>query len=144
MSELSDLREIAIAVSQHAYSPYSRFRVGAALRSTAGHVYRGCNVENASYGVTCCAERAALVAAVAAEGPAFRLDAVAVVAFDRDGHAQPAPPCGACRQALAEFGGGARVGFVDADGRWCCTDVAGLLPYSFSLPVGAAAATGTR
>jgi cytidine deaminase len=136
VSELSDLRDIATAVSLHAYSPYSRFRVGAALRSAAGNVYRGCNVENASYGVTCCAERAALVAAVAAEGPAFRLDAVAVVAFDRDGQAQPAPPCGACRQALAEFGGDARVGFVDADGRWHCTDVAGLLPYSFSLPTG--------
>jgi cytidine deaminase len=133
VNELSDLRAIAVDVSRHAYSPYSRFRVGAALRSVAGNVYRGCNVENASYGVTCCAERAALVAAVAAEGKAFRLDAVAVVAFDRDDQAQPAPPCGACRQALAEFGGAARVGFLGADGRWCCTDVAGLLPHSFTL-----------
>jgi cytidine deaminase len=140
VSDLNDLRAIAIAVSQHAYSPYSHFRVGAALRSTAGNVYRGCNVENASYGVTCCAERAALVAAVAAEGPAFRLEAVAVVAFDHDGRAQPAPPCGACRQALAEFGAGAQVGFVAADGRWCCTDVAALLPYSFSLLAGEEAA----
>jgi cytidine deaminase len=144
MSDLSELRDVAIAVSRHAYSPYSHFRVGAALRSAAGKVYRGCNVENASYGVTCCAERAALVAAVAAEGPDFRLDAVAVVAFDREGRAQPAPPCGACRQALAEFGGGARVGFVDGDGRWCCTDIASLLPYSFSLPAEEAGAADTR
>ena len=134
MSELTDLRDIALAAGDNAYAPYSGFRVGAALRSASGQVYRGCNVENASYGLTCCAERAALAAAVANEGRAFRLQAVAVVARDGSGALQPAPPCGACRQALAEFGPAARVGFHDRDAAWRCVAVADLLPYSFTLP----------
>jgi cytidine deaminase len=88
----------ARAVARHAHSPYSGVRVGAALLGVDGRVFVGCNVENASYGLTICAERAAICAAVAAG--ARRVTAVAV-ATELD---EPARPCGACRQVLAEFG----------------------------------------
>jgi cytidine deaminase len=100
------LFEKAREASASAYAPYSRFRVGAAVRTLAGGVHGGCNVENASYGLSCCAERSAVFAAVAAEGPGMRLREVAVYA---DAHS--VPPCGACRQVIAEFGPTARVIF---------------------------------
>lgn len=91
------LIDAAIATASNAYAPYSKFHVGAALLTTDGDIITGCNVENASYGLTICAERNAIFAAVARNTRTFR--AVAVVA---DGDVMPYP-CGACRQVLSEF-----------------------------------------
>jgi cytidine deaminase len=90
----------ARAAARRAHCPYSRFRVGAALVTAGGEVFTGCNVENASYGLTLCADRVALSAAVAAGRRRFR--ALAVAGGSRK---EPAWPCGACRQVLAEFCG---------------------------------------
>lgn len=129
-----DLRAAAERVARQAYAPYSGYYVGAALRSAQGHVYVGCNVENASYPVGGCAERGAVSAAVAAEGAAFRLSAVAVVALNAAGEWLPVTPCGACRQILAEFGANAEVGFHHPVEGWQSVSVGDLLPYRFILP----------
>jgi cytidine deaminase len=92
-----ELIAAAMEVRKKAYAPYSRFSVGAALRTASGRVFCGCNVENLSFGLTICAERAAVFAAVAAGETKF--EAIAVVADS----IQPVTPCGACRQVLAEF-----------------------------------------
>lgn len=94
------LIEAARAMLDRAYAPYSKFHVGAAILTEAGNVYTGCNVENASYGVTNCAERTAIFSAVAAEGPSMKLRAVVVL----NSATMPCSPCGACRQVIYEFG----------------------------------------
>ena len=97
----------ALKIRQQAYAPYSKFLVGAAVLSDDGTVFTGANVENASYGLTICAERVAAAAAVAAGQR--KITAVAVAT------AGGAAPCGACRQFLAEFGGSMDVLLVDVD-----------------------------
>ena len=118
------LRAAAEAARSQAYCPYSGFAVGAALEAEDGRVFVGCNVENASYGVTLCAERAALTAAVA--GGARRFRRLAIVA----GTEPAVAPCGACRQALAEFGLALVVEAFGPNGRrrWLLSD---LLPDAF-------------
>ncbi len=128
------LRDRATSVAHQAYAPYSHLSVGAALRSASGQVHVGCNVENASFTVGICAERAAIAAAVAAEGASFRLAAIAVTAFNHRGELIPIAPCGACRQALIEFGAEASVDFRDADAGWQTVVAADLLPAGFRFP----------
>ena len=90
----ADLRSAAERVARQAYAPHSGFHVGAALRSARGQIYLGCNVENAAYPVSSCAERGAISAAVAAEGKDFKLHAIAVVALNAQGDSLPVTPCG--------------------------------------------------
>jgi cytidine deaminase len=93
----------ARAAREHAHAPFSRFRVGAALDTADGRVITGCNIENATYGLTLCAERVAMFKAISEGHRSFRR--VAIVADT----AAPTPPCGACRQILWEFGGNLEV-----------------------------------
>jgi cytidine deaminase len=97
--ELMKLFDLARQAALNAYAPYSGFRVGAALRLTNREIVTGANVENVSFGLTICAERSALVKAVSQFGPEIRVEAVAVANLND----AASPPCGACRQALAEF-----------------------------------------
>jgi cytidine deaminase len=96
---LDDLLEQAENAAEKSYSPYSHFRVGAALRLSNGSVVTGTNVENISFGLTICAERSALVRAVSEFGPLIRIEAIAVTNLN----GAASPPCGACRQMLSEF-----------------------------------------
>jgi cytidine deaminase len=115
-------------VLARAYAPYSKFHVGAAVLAASGAIYSGCNVENASYGLTICAERSAISAGVAAEGIAFKIRAVAVF----NGNDAPCSPCGACRQVIFEFGPEADVIFQGRHGLEHSTARA-LLPAGFTL-----------
>jgi cytidine deaminase len=102
LDELVDnLVRQALDARERAYAPYSGFRVGAAVLSTDGHIFWGCNVENASYGLASCAERTALFCAIAAGYRPGQLHALAVVADTPT----PVSPCGACRQVMMELGG---------------------------------------
>ena len=119
-----DLVKRAIAARENAYAPYSNYQVGAALLGRSGRVYTGGNVENASYSLTICAERSAVVKAIS-EGES-RFTAIAV-ATENGG-----APCGACRQVLREFGKKTIVLIADVEGNYRETRVGDLLPDSFS------------
>lgn len=97
--DMAVLAEMARKAADSAYAPYSRYKVGAALLADDGRVFTGCNIENASYGLTNCAERTAIFKAVSEGVRRFRAIAIA------GGDDEPATPCGACRQVLAEFCG---------------------------------------
>ena len=121
------LLEAAWRARDHAHAPYSHFQVGAALLTASGEVFAGCNVENAAYPVTLCAERGALSAAVAA-GLAPGALVAAVVVTDV---AELTPPCGACRQALVEFAGSLPVLLANHRTR-TLHHLEDLLPHSFT------------
>ncbi|MEP3244323.1 MAG: cytidine deaminase [Sneathiella sp.] len=97
------LKDSATAIMDKAYSPYSNFSVGAAILTTSGQIYTGCNVENVSFGLTICAERNAIAQAISAEGPDLKLEEVVITNRNADGQSIPCSPCGACRQVIAEF-----------------------------------------
>jgi cytidine deaminase len=130
---MHELINAALTAAENAYAPYSGFRVGSALLLSNGETVTGANVENVSYGLTICAERSALVRAVAQFGPQIRVAAVAVVNLND----APSPPCGACRQVLAEFmDADAPVSFpAGAAGavRSVTLPIRELLPYGFDL-----------
>lgn len=126
-----ELLAAARKARRSAYAPYSRFRVGAAVLGGNGRVYAGCNVENASFGLTCCAERNAVFAMVAAGERRVR---EVLVIGESDG---PLPPCGACRQVLAEFAAPeVRVHMCSARGACRTATVGELVPFIFRLKKG--------
>lgn len=111
----------------NAYGPYSKLRVGAAIRSRAGSIYTGCNIENPSFSATICAERCALAAMVAAEGPGAMIEAIAVWC-DRE---NPCYPCGVCRQALLPFYDDETQLIVEDGGEAKDMQLSSLLPFAF-------------
>jgi cytidine deaminase len=122
------LLRAARKVMKNAYAPFSNFRVGAAILTSKGQVFVGCNVENSSYGMTNCAERTAIFSAVAKSGPELEIRAVAVA----NDQGVPCSPCGACRQVIYEFGPRAIVFYEGKKGpkQSLITD---LLPEGFRL-----------
>jgi cytidine deaminase len=117
----------ATAVRENAYAPYSRFKVGAALRAVSGAVYSGCNVENVAYPEGTCAEAGAIAAMIAAGDT--RIAEVLVIADSPD----PVPPCGGCRQKIAEFADqSVTVTLCTTDGKSRAVTVADLLPGVFT------------
>ncbi|SMO31972.1 cytidine deaminase [Ruegeria faecimaris] len=120
------LKDAALSVRENAYAPYSNFKVGAAIRSLSGQIYSGCNVENVAYPEGTCAEAGAIAAMVAAGEQ--ELTEVYVVASSP----QPVPPCGGCRQKLAEFGKrDVKVVLASLDGAELKTTIGDLLPGAF-------------
>ena len=121
-----DLIRVAALARQRAYAPYSNYRVGAAVRTKRNKIYSGANVENASYGLTVCAERCAVWSAIAA-GETKDYDAIAIV-IDDD---QLPTPCGACRQVIAEFAPNVRVVLATTGGLRKATSLDVLFPDPF-------------
>lgn len=128
----AELLHAARQVAQHAYAPYSGFRVGAALLLEGGAIVTAANVENASYGLSICAERAAVLRAVAEHGPKIRITAVAVTNLND----APSSPCGACRQMLAEFMPPNGLILFPFDGTVQTHTLAELFPLGFDLTHG--------
>lgn len=126
MNEETKLRERALAAMQRAYAPYSHFRVGAALLGTDGSVTEGCNIENASFSATTCAERSALAGAVSRGLRSFTSLVIATEAAD------PTPPCGVCRQALVEFAPHLQIISITRDGAEARWTIGELLPHAFT------------
>jgi cytidine deaminase len=121
------LLSAATKVRENAYAPYSRFKVGAAIRATSGVIYSGCNVENVAYPEGTCAEAGAIAAMVAAGETVI---AEVLVIADSP---EPVPPCGGCRQKIAEFAASdVRVTLCTTDGATKVMTVADLLPGSFT------------
>ncbi len=114
---------------KNAHAPYSKFKVGAALLTTKGRIFLGCNVENASYGMTNCAERTAIFTAVAQLGPKMEIRAIA----GANNHNAHCSPCGACRQVIYEFGPKAVVFFRGKSGADQELPITDLLPEGFRL-----------
>lgn len=122
----SELIAKAIEARGNAHAPYSNFKVGAAVLTASGNIYKGCNVENAAYPVTCCAERTAIFTAVTAGDHEFK--AIAVTANTEE----PVPPCGSCRQVMAEFfTPSTPVIMTNLSGKVKIVQIKDLLPFSF-------------
>jgi cytidine deaminase len=122
----AELRDAAFGAMENAYAPYSRFRVGAAVRTSTGSIISGCNVENAAYGEALCAERVAIAAAVAQGMKEFEEIAIA---SESD---EPAAPCGSCRQTMSEFAPDLKVTSYAKNGKQVTWRLSDLLPEAFA------------
>jgi len=124
-----EYKELALAAQKAkllAFSPYSKFRVGAAILTENGDIFSGCNIENSSYGLTICAERVAVFNAISSGAAKFT--ALAVVSDDYGF----TPPCGACRQVLSDLAGDIDIVLINSKGRSKILKLASLLPFAFS------------
>ena len=122
-----ELYDMGVEAMQKSYSPYSKYKVGAAVLTKCGKVFKGCNVENSSYGATICGERTAIVKAVS-EG--YRdFEAIAVCGSDD----VPSFPCGICRQFIFEFGSDIRIIMLDENKQMITYKISELLPKGFRL-----------
>jgi cytidine deaminase len=119
------LIEAALRARENAFAPFSKFRVGAAIQDEAGNIYTGCNVENATYGLTVCAERVAIFKAISEGARQFKR---VTVAADTD---ELTPPCGACRQILWEFCGDVEIVLTNLHGRTETLRLGALFPRAF-------------
>ncbi len=129
-TEIATLHHRATQAAQNSYSPYSHFRVGAAILLETGDIVAGTNVENASYRLTTCAEQAAIASAVTAHGPNIRIRAVAIANLN----GAACTPCGACRQTILEFATPeTAIFYPSATGETISTTLAALLPAAFHL-----------
>ncbi len=122
------LVQAARKAMKNAYAPFSHFKVGAAILTSKGDIFAGCNVENSSYGMTNCAERTAIFSAVADKGPGLEILAVAVT----NAQGVPCSPCGACRQVIYEFGPEAVIFYQGQQGD-AESSITELLPEGFRL-----------
>lgn len=128
MDNFKKLYEAAILAAKGAYTPYSNFQVGAALESKSGEIYSGGNIENASYSLTCCAERVAIFKAVSSGVTDFK---TFVITSDTK---EPISPCGACRQVMSEFfDENVDIVLTNNKGNRIIINIHELLPYSFNL-----------
>ena len=128
-SEQERLIETATQALDSAYAPYSEFKVGAAVLTSTGKIFPGCNVENASYGLSICAERNAIANAIIGSGKdTMEIKAIAVT----NSHNVSCSPCGACRQVIWEFGQNAQIIFQGSKG-WQTSTIKDLLPEGFAL-----------
>lgn len=123
----NELIKLAIEAKKRSYSPYSKVTVGAALLTKDGKIFTGCNIENASYGASNCAERTALFKAISEGEKDFE---VIAIASNLDDYTFP---CGICRQVIAEFGPNMRILVVNKDGKYLNTSINELLPSAFTL-----------
>ncbi|MBI5476283.1 MAG: cytidine deaminase [Ignavibacteriales bacterium] len=119
----------AVATQKNSYAPYSKLKVGAALLTTTGKIFTGCNIENSSYSLTICAERTAIFKAISEGHKKFK--AIAVTSDKLDF----IPPCGACRQVLMDLAGDIDVVLVDKKGNQKITKLSFLLPDSFNKSI---------
>jgi len=127
--QVAELLTLAKEVAERSYSPYSKFRVGASILLDDGSIFTGCNVENASYRLTTCAEQTAIAKAISEVGPKIKLRAVAVANLN----GAASMPCGACRQTLLEFGGPDTWIFFPGENGASDVSLADLIPFGFHL-----------
>ena len=127
--QIDELRKLAATAAERSYSPYSKFRVGAALMLDDGSTYTGCNIENASYRLTICAENTAIANAISKVGPKIHVRAIAVANLNDTA----SMPCGACRQILLEFGGPDTWIFGPGEHGPIEVSLKDLLPFGFHL-----------